>query len=377
MFWRMGPKYRVAAAATLPMRVLLIAPYTPQGGGIGRMMAYLAECHADSWLRFCMIESRGGGSALSSIGPMLRAAWLMWVHSRYAGDVVAHVNMAERGSVYRKGMLLLWGRCLGLPTVLHLHAADIMGSYDTLPGLYRAWTRYVFRSASVCIVLGQIWRRWLQDDLGVRAARIEVLRNGVPRAGVVPFPHVGAGCVWVFLGNLQARKGLGDLLAALACDELRSREWVLIVAGGGDAGPFRQRAASLGLRDRVQFETWLSRDACTALLSRASALILPSYHEALPLVLLEAASLGVPSITTPVGAIAEVFTDGENALLVPPGDVGALAAALLRLSDDERLRVRLGRGARRLYERSLSIETFTARLGDIYVRHCSPGRRAA
>ena len=360
-----------------PILALLVAPYTSRGGGMGRMMAYVADQYPAAGLTFEKIESRGDGHAVSSIWPMLKAAGKIWRRSREGHRVVLHVNMAERGSVLRKGVLLFWARWLGLPTVLHLHAAEIVPSYDTLSCLERYGVRRVFQSANVCIVLGQVWRRWLQDHLGVEPGRIEILHNGVPRAGVLPFPVASQHRVLVFLGNMQARKGIGDLLSALAGDSLRDREWTFIAAGGGDRMPFCQRAVALGLAGRVQFQSWLSRDACTALLARAYVLILPSYHEGLPLVLLEAASFGVPAITTAVGAIAEVFTHEVDVLFVPPGDVAALEAAIRRLQGDPMLRARLGQNAKKLYERALTIEQFTSRLEEIYTRHCPDGLQAA
>jgi glycosyltransferase involved in cell wall biosynthesis len=176
---------------------------------------------------------------------------------------------------------------------------------------------------------------------------------------------------------MQARKGLGDLLSALAYASLRDLDWTLIAAGGGDQAPFRRHATALGLTGTVMFESWLNRESCTALLARAYVLVLPSYHEGLPLVLLEAASLGIPAITTAVGAIAEVFTDEENVVFVPPGDVAALAAAIQRLQGDPLLRARLSQNARQLYERALTIEKFTGRLEHIYTRHCLCDRTAA
>jgi glycosyltransferase involved in cell wall biosynthesis len=90
----------------------------------------------------------------------------------------------------------------------------------------------------------------------------------------------------------------------------------------------------------------------------------------MPLVLLEAASLGVPCITTPVGAIPEIFTDGQTALLVPPGNRDALSAAIIRLIDDPLLRGRMGHNARMLFDQSLSIDVFRRRLLAIYAHHC-------
>ena len=361
------------------VRVLLVAPFAPNGGGMGRMMAYLADqdftCHdlpdraAAGRYTFERIESRGRGPALLSILPMLRAAWTIWRRTRGPSPVLLHINMAERGSVWRKGLLVHLGRALGVPTILHLHAAEIMAFYERLGARGRGHVRGVFHAADTTIVLGEGMATWLQVRLGVPASRIEMVRNGVPSPRLLPFRSQAGRPTLVFLGNLQARKGLCDLLIALASPPMRARDFDLIVAGGGDAAPWRAQAYALGLQDRVSFTGWLQRAEITALLARATALILPSYHEGLPLVLLEAASMGVACITTPVGAIGEVFTDEQTALLVTPGDTGALARAILRVIDDPALRARIGHNARGLHGRLLSMEIFAGRLAGIYARH--------
>jgi glycosyltransferase involved in cell wall biosynthesis len=347
-----------------------VAPYTPRGGGIGRMMTYLAEHQADDSVDFVAIESRGGSSAALSIGPFLRAGWRIAREAAASRDTILHINMAEGGSVFRKGLLLLWGRRLGLPTVLHLHAAAIVEFYDRVPAPVRTWIRSVFGSADVCVVLGETWRSWLQDDLGVAARRIVILPNGVPRPGVVAFRSSAKRPVLVFLGNLQPRKGLPDLIAALATAALKARDWDLVVAGGGDATSLRRMAMDAGIGERVRFVGWLGPADTMALLARAAMLILPSYREGLPLVLLEAASLGIPAVAAISGAIPEVFTPDETALLVEAGDITGLARSIGRLIDDPALRDRIGQNARALYDRSLSIGMFRQRMIGIYDAHC-------
>ncbi len=332
------------------------------------MMAYLAEQDMGGRYRFELIESRGRGHALWAAWPMFCAAYKIWRRAWGRTPVLLHVNMAERGSVLRKGALLYLGRALGLRTVLHVHAAEIVEFYEGLGAFARARVRGVFQSAGSCIVLGDGMAVWLQARLGVPASRIEVLRNGVPAPSLLPFPSPNAPTTLLFLGNLQVRKGLGDLLVALAGPACAMRAFELIVAGGGDTAPWRARARALGLENRVTFTGWLDRAEVTGQLARAGVLILPSYHEGLPLVLLEAASMGVACITTPVGAIGEVFTDEETALLVPAGDGVALERAILRMIDDVALRTRIGRNARWLYQRAFSMDIFTARLEGIYER---------
>jgi glycosyltransferase involved in cell wall biosynthesis len=362
----------LADAEMQPLRVLLVAPYAPRGGGMGRIMAYFAAADLRPGLCLEVVESRGGGSTLRSIWYALKAAGHIVRAAARHRPTVVHLNMAEGGSVVRKGGLLLLASACGLPTVLHLHAADIVGFHSTLPRPVQALMAAVFRCASMCVVLGEPWRVWLATSLSVDPARIAIVRNGVPRPALARRPDGSAEFTFVFLGNLLPRKGLVDLLHALALMHSRIAQpawaWRLIVAGGGDSRALRELARELGLADQVRFVGWLNRDASSLLLGAADALVLPSYQEGLPLVLLEAASLGVPIIATPVGAVPELFNDGVDALLVAPGDRAALANALARLMADTELTTLLGENGRRLYEREFTMDKFTNRLGAIYSR---------
>ena len=100
--------------------------------------------------------------------------------------------------------------------------------------------------------------------------------------------------------------------------------------------------------------------------------VVPSYREGLPKTLLEAASCGRPIVAADVPGSREIARDGESALLVPPRDPAALAAAILRLADDLALRARLGAGGRRLVEREFSEERIAAATLALWRRLLAP-----
>jgi glycosyltransferase involved in cell wall biosynthesis len=93
---------------------------------------------------------------------------------------------------------------------------------------------------------------------------------------------------------------------------------------------------------------------------------LPSHAEGLPMAMLEAMAAGKAVVASKVGAIPEAIMDGDNGLLVAPGDSQALAAALASVLADAALRERLGRRARATVEQHYSLDAVGARLGAIY-----------
>ena len=170
--------------------------------------------------------------------------------------------------------------------------------------------------------------RELAVSWGVPAERVSVLPNPAPRLPDLPprdelrrsFGLNGA--TLAFAGRLTAQKSLDVALEAVA----RTEGVRLLIAGDGDErGALEARAAELGLGGRVEFLGAQPRERVVALFGAADAAILSSSWENFPHSVVEALAAGTPVLATAIGGVAEVVRDGENGLLVPPGDAEALA----------------------------------------------------
>lgn len=345
-----------------PRFIYIACPWTPKGGGMFKVADYLIQNQAQRQApprhaELRPLDTRGSGPAAWS-AVVLAGALLRLAAGRLSGRLAGvHVNMAERLSLVRKSLLILACRLLGLPVVLHLHAAQLHHFYRALPAPLKALTRAVFRLPQCCVVLGEASRRFVTLELGVPAQRVRVLINGVPEP-VARRRQPGAMQQVLFVGNLSERKGVSDLLAALAAPGFDAQHTRVSFAGGGDVQAYRRRARELGLQDWVRFEGWADQRRVAELMAQADVLVLPSYDEGLPLVILEALSHGVAVLCTPVGEIPSMLRDGEHALFTPAGDVPALAAQLQRLLHNPPLRERLERQGRALYEAEFSMRHF-------------------
>lgn len=154
---------------------------------------------------------------------------------------------------------------------------------------------------------------------------------------VTPLPVLASPAAEIFtmtcIARLMPQKGHADLLHACAQLAAQGLDLRLLLAGDG---PLRQEltalAARLQLTNQVQFLGVVPHAELPALLARSDLIVLPSYWEGMPLALIEALSVGKPIVASAVGGNPEIVHHGENGLLVPPGDVPALVAALHRMA---------------------------------------------
>ncbi len=192
--------------------------------------------------------------------------------------------------------------------------------------------------SSAVIVTSPATRALLIRDFGVPAGRITVAMPGTDPA---PRAH-GTGKPMKFLavGSIVPRKGYDVLLRAL--DRLPDRDWHLTIAGADDRSPatasaLRALVASHQLEARVTITGAISDGKLHQLYSSADVFVMPSLFEGYGMVLAEAMARGLPIVCTTGGAASETAPD-DAAIKVAPGDDVALAEALSRVMESERLR---------------------------------------
>lgn len=191
------------------------------------------------------------------------------------------------------------------------------------------------------------------------------IRNGID---VLRFRYTGprADGPAVFVGRLATAKAVDVLLEATARAVQAEPSFRLEIAGDG---PCRDDLVALadriGLAGHVRFLGVVSD--VPGVLARGSQFVLSSLSEGIPLVALEAMSVGLPVVATSVGGLPEVVEDGETGLLVPPRDPEALARAMLRLYRDPDLCSELGRTARARALALFDVRRMVAEYEDLYL----------
>lgn len=270
------------------------------------------------------------------------------------------------------GLLRLLGA--GTPVVATVHhpcsidrRLDIAHATDRKKRMsLRRWYGFTKMQARVArklpslITVSDAAKEDVAREFGVRPSKIHVVHNGVDTELFKPAPvdrSIPGRIVTTASADVPL-KGLLFLIEALA--KLRTeREADLVVIGQtAKDGAVAQAIERFGLSDFVRFESGIAWDRIVELYQEAQVAVVPSLYEGFSLPAIEAMASGTALVATTGGALPEVVgPDGESARLVPPGDTGALAAAIADLLDDPAKRRSIREGGR---DRALERFTWAA-----------------
>lgn len=185
------------------------------------------------------------------------------------------------------------------------------------------------------------------DDFGIDPGRFRVVPLGVDTDLFVPGGERVPGRIVAVASADRPLKGVAYLLDAVAKLRIDRHVDLQLVSALEPGGPTERRIEELGLSDCVTVRSGLSDAELAALLASAEVMCVPSLYEGFSLPTVEALACGTPVVASRTGALPEVVgPDGECAVLVEPGDVGALVTALGDLLDSPDDRERLGAAGR-------------------------------
>ncbi len=237
-----------------------------------------------------------------------------------------------------------------------------------------ALDRRIVRSFDRVIAVSDRIRQQLLDS-GMKPDKVTLLHNAIvveryrrtgqrgALEGIVGRPLESP--VLISIGRLSPEKGHRDLVAALGLVAARgARVSAVLIGDGPERARLEEQVRGLGLADRVHLPGYLP--APERLLEDADLMVLPSYTEGLPNVVLESLMMEVPVLATRVGGTPEVLRDGESGRLVDPGRPDALAEGILSFLAHRGEWIEMARRGREDVRVRFNFETRTRRLEEIY-----------
>ena len=265
-------------------------------------------------------------------------------------QLAVHVHLSAGPAFWRDALFMSAALAARCPLIVQLHGTG-----------FGSQLRFFLERAAYVVVPCESQRIWVRSI--ERNAHVVCVP---PPVAVQISAQASRPNLVLFLGRLEAKKGIYDLLDAVSALRAALPDVRLVCAGDGDRIGVARYAERLGIADAVKFTGRVGPSGKRALLESAAAFALPSYEEALPLSMLEAMSAGVPVVVSPVGGIAEVVQDGVSGFLVAPGDKASLERRLRSLLVERSLGERLGAAARESARLRFGPQCALPRLEELY-----------
>jgi glycosyltransferase involved in cell wall biosynthesis len=347
------------------VRVLQFGPALSVRGGITSVEQLICD-YLPPYVSMRHVPTMEDGSTLTKVSVFARSVQVLRRALESPDPAIVHIHFASRGSTLRKLILAEMVVRAGRPLVLHAHGSEFDDFHRRLPAAVRRNINSTLQRANVFITLSSQWRDFYVEECEISPSQIVVLPNPVRVPSELSSRAGRSHVQFLHLGRLGSRKGSYDVVQAFGRLPAALRDRArLVLAGDGDVEGVRKLAESIG--PNVTVLSWIDARERDRLLAQSDVFLLPSRAEGVPMALLEAMAHGLPSITSCVGGIPDVFRGGEDGVYVTPGNVDEIRTQMMRLISDEGARLAAGRAA---YEhaRDFDVHVYARRLAGIYQR---------
>ncbi|NLP10434.1 glycosyltransferase family 4 protein [bacterium] len=350
-----------APAAAQPLRVVVISLSRHRRGGVATVLNTLAEAGFFS-NGVCYHSSCGDGVKLAKLLSALRQ-WLSfsWRIGRSRPDLV-HIHFSSDMSFWRKVpyMLLLHQR--RIPLLLHVHPSHFWDYVHNRRGWVKRFIVALLRRSDGIIFANRAMIDRFRPLLPEQ--RLYYVHNPIDTR-LFPFSRNGRKEQALFLGAILKGKGVYDIVRAAPLVLAQRPHCRFVFCGDHEIDKLRQTVQEHGLQDHFEIHSWVDYAAKKRLLAESALLLLPSYSEGFPMVVLEAMASGLPVITTQVGGMADALKDGAEVLFIEPANPALLAEKTIHLLEHVDLQQRLAERALAYVQRH-SVERVKQRITAIY-----------
>jgi len=308
-------------------KVLMIGPGRDVMGGISTVVNSYYELGIDKQVDLKYIATMEDGSALKKLWVAAKA-YLQFCFSIKNYDIV-HVHMAAQASYTRKSLFIKKAHKVGKKIIIHSHAADFDDFFfKQADDKKRENIKYIFSIADKVITLSEEWAEFFGKNI-CSEDKIVVMHNAVIMPEYVKTDYRDHNVL--FLGRLGERKGTYDILNVIP-DILKTVPDAMFYLGGdGDIEQCREITVKNSFADHVKFLGWVRGANKEEYLKRCSIFTLPSYHEGMPMSVLEAMSYGLATVSTNTGGIPQIIDNGVNGIRIDAGNTEALKQNLIQL----------------------------------------------
>ena len=344
------------------MKVLMIGAGRDVKGGVSTVVNQYYEAGLDKLVDLTYVPTMIDGNKLKKFIVAIRAYVIFSIMLKEA-DVV-HVHMSHRASFFRKSYFIKKAHKKNKKIIIHMHGSEFDVFYEKeCSDKQKEFVREIFCMADAVIALSNEWKEKLSSICD--SNKICVLNNAVKIPSFRRSSYNDKNVL--FFGRLGKRKGTYDLLRAIPVVLSKIPQAHFYLGGDGDVQEVLNIIKENGLQETVEYVGWVQGEEKIKLLEQCSVFVLPSYHEGMPMAILEAMSFGEVVVSTNVGGIPQVIESGVNGYLHEPGNINQLVSSLLIALESDNKNF-IGNNAFKTIYNSFNIENNLSELIKLYNR---------
>jgi glycosyltransferase involved in cell wall biosynthesis len=339
-------------------RILIVGPTFKQPGGIGMINEIILGSDLNKNFELIHLDTTRPKAVVDKVATLATVNFYLFFQQSlrlvkiliFKRPQIMHQPITDRISFWKEAAFMLIARLFRVKIVGHLNGCLFPQLFENANRVVKHMIKAVMHLPSVIIATSNCWQSYLQESISP-CLDVVIIPNPITPDIAELSNHPKTATpetkpVILFVGSLGLRKGFFDALKAVPIVHSRILEAQFVFAG--DVAIENEQK----MVDRARFEAIANKGVAfpgivtgkekLALFQEASLLILPSYFENLPLVVLEAMAAGLPLVVTPVGALPELIEEGINGFFVQPGDYEALAERIIYLLKNHEERKAIG-----------------------------------
>lgn len=342
------------------IKVCMIVPDENVKGGIATIVNGYRNYDFGENFQVSYVESYCNGSRFRKLVKAI-CGYIQFIRELCVSrpDIV-HIHSSFGPSFWRKLPFIYMADWSKIPVVNHIHGAEFENFYDNASDKKKKVIRKVYRKCRIVVALSDEWKAKLK--LIVPENKIAVIENYciIPELTAVKKKQI------LFLGEIGERKGCFDIPAIY--DEILKKEGQvpLLIGGDGETEKMQRLLGERGIADGVSFLGWVRGKEKDEILQESSIFLFPSYHEGMPVVLLEAMAYGLAIVTTDVGGIPQLVDHGINGYICKPGDIGDIAGKVIDLWENDARTTEFGVAAREKAIAGYGLKNHMEKLCNLY-----------
>ncbi len=348
------------------MKVLMIGAGRDVRGGVSSVVNSYYDAGLDKLCELTYLPTMEDGSKLKKLFVAARAR-IRFEKLIKDADIL-HVHMSADNSFYRKAVFIRKAHKEKKKIIIHMHGSTFDVFYkERCDEKQKKEVRDIFAMADKVIALSEDWKGFLVKYI-CEEDKIQVIYNAVK----IPDPYEKnySNRKMLFLGRLGKRKGTYDLIEVLPAIFQKFPDAHMYFGGDGEREQAEALCRKKGIADHVTFLGWVRDAEKEKYLKECSVYVLPTYHEGMPMSILEAMAYGMAVVSTYVGGIPHLITDGENGLLCEAGDKESLKRLLYEILFNEKKCIQFGRNSIKKIRENFNINKNLDRIMSIYEQVC-------